>query len=83
MSSRKEQIRRIVARALAEAGDELPLTDTDSLVVSGRISSLDVVAILVALEESFGIEIHADEFDPLRFDSVDSIDELLEAASGN
>ncbi len=83
MSSRKDQIRRIVVRALAEAGDELPLSDTDSLVVSGRISSLDVVAILVALEENFGIEIHADEFDPLRFDSVDSIDELLEAASGN
>jgi len=75
--NRREQIRGIVARALAEAGDERAFADADSLVVSGRLSSLDLVDILAALETAFGFEIDADDFDPIRFDTVDSIDELL------
>ena len=73
----KPEIRAIVARALADAGDELPFSDTDSLVVSGRLASLDVVAILTEIEDKLEVEIHADEFDPMRFDSVDSIAELV------
>ncbi|MEY2931706.1 MAG: hypothetical protein RL033_2455 [Pseudomonadota bacterium] len=76
MTSR-EQVRGIVARALAAAGDQRPFADADSLVVSGRVSSLDLVDILAALETTFGFEIDADDFDPIRFDSVDSIEELL------
>jgi len=67
----------VVAAALADAGDLAPFGDSDSLVVTGRITSIDVVNIVVALEEKFGIEVHADEFDPMRFDSVDAIVELL------
>lgn len=75
--SRREQVRGIVARALAEAGDDRPFADADSLVVSGRLSSLDLVDILAALETTFGFEIDANDFDPIRFDTVDSIEELL------
>lgn len=73
----RDEIRVIVVRALADAGDDTPFSDCDSLVVSGRLSSLDVVNVLVALEESFGIEVHADDFDPMRFDSIDAIVELM------
>jgi acyl carrier protein len=76
-STTKDRIRAIVRGALDEAGDDEPAADGDSLVVSGRLASLDVVAILTALEETFAIEIHADDFDPLRFDTIDSIDELV------
>jgi len=74
----KDEIRRIVAEALAEAGDETPFADQESLLVSGRISSLDVVNILTALEQRFGVEVDADDFDPMQFDSVDSIGVLVD-----
>jgi len=74
---RREQVRSIVARVLADGGDLEPFADGDSLVVSGRISSLDVVNIVTGLEEACGFELDADEFDPSYFDSVDSIVELL------
>jgi acyl carrier protein len=74
----REKIRGIVRGALAEAGDDDPFADSDSLFVSGRLSSLDIVNILVGLEETFGFEMHADEFDPMRFDTVDGIVELVD-----
>lgn len=74
------ELRTIVAAALADAGDEAPFGNGDSLVVSGRLASMDVVHIVVALEQKFGIEIHADDFDPVRFDTIDSIVELLAEA---
>jgi acyl carrier protein len=81
MGAELEKIRAIVAAALREAGDESPFSDDDSLVVTDRLSSLDVVNILLELEQTFGIEIHADEFDVMRFDTVASIRELLEEAA--
>lgn len=75
--TQQERVRGIVAGALAEAGDEDPFDDGDSLVVSGRMSSLDVINVLIALEQTFGFEMHADQFDPMLFDSVDSIVALL------
>lgn len=75
--SRRDEIRRIVARALVEAGDDLPFADDESLVTSGRLSSLDVVSVLTSLEETFDFEISADDFDPLQFDTVESIAGLL------
>jgi acyl carrier protein len=81
MSARLQRIRTIVAAALRDAGDDGPFSDEDSLVVTDRLSSLDVVNILLELELAFGIQIHADEFDVMRFDTVASIDELLEEAA--
>ena len=72
-----DQIRVIVGRALRDAGDEDAFGNSESLVVAGRLSSLDVVNILLELEQSFGVEIHADEFDVMRFDTVESIAEIL------
>lgn len=83
MSASAERVRSIVAGALRDAGDEAAFADNDSLVVSGRLSSLDVVNILLELEQAFGIEVHADEFDVMRFDTVSSIVELLDEASAH
>lgn len=73
-----DKVRSIVSRALAEAGDEETFANSDSLIVSGRLASMDVVNIVTAIEESFGFELGADDFDPILFDTVDSIVELLE-----
>jgi acyl carrier protein len=77
------KVRAIVERALREAGDEAGFSDSDSLVVTDRLSSLDVVSVLVELEQAFDLQIQADEFDVLRFDSVESIVEMLEQARGH
>lgn len=71
------RIRGILADALADAGDDAPFADDDSLVVSGRLASLDVVNVLVAVEAAFGVEVDADDFDPAAFDSVASIADLV------
>jgi acyl carrier protein len=81
MSADVVRIRAIVSHALREAGDDSPFGDDDSLVVTDRLSSLDVVNILLELEQAFGVEIHADEFDVMRFDTVSSICELLEQSA--
>jgi acyl carrier protein len=77
-----ESIRRVIAAVLADAGDEAPFGDAESLVVSGRLASIDVVNIVVALEQEFGLTIQADDFDPMRFDSVETIAELLAEVGG-
>ena len=76
--NRSEEIRRIVAAALAEAGDDEPFTDEESLFVTGRLSSLDIVGILTELEQRFSVEVEADDFDPMQLDSVASIGALLD-----
>lgn len=78
--SKLESVRKIVARTLFETGDEAPFTDDDSLLVSGRMNSLDVVNIVTALEDAFHFQMSADEFDPIRFDTITSIVELLGTA---
>lgn len=76
-----DKVRNIVASALSERGDPQPFEDDESLVVSGRLSSLEVVNLLLALEQTFGFSIEPDEFDLMKFDTVDSIVELLGAAN--
>ncbi|MFN2375661.1 MAG: acyl carrier protein [Candidatus Binatia bacterium] len=76
-SNTTERVRSILAAVLAEAGDDEPFADGDSMVTSGRLTSLDVVAVVSALEEAFGFELGADDFDPVFFDSVDSITALV------
>ena len=70
----REQIRQFLVKLLRKReGDIEPLGDGDSLVVSGRLTSVDVVDTLDFLETTFGFEIDPNDFDQEQFDSVDSI----------
>ena len=69
----RQKVRDIVARALSASGDTAAFRDDEALVTTGRLSSLDVVEILGELEEAFSFEVDVDDFDPSRFESVDSI----------
>ena len=71
--SKREQVRAFLTKLFADQGDAEPLADDESLVVSGRLSSLDVVNTLLFLEETFGFDMDPSEFDPNMFDSVNSI----------
>ncbi len=76
--NQREQVRGFFDRTLQHLGDRDPWGDNTSLVLSGRLSSLDVVGILTFLETTFDFVMDPNQFDQAHFDSVDSIMEMLE-----
>lgn len=77
--STRDEVRSYVTRILsANKDDRAPFSDSDSLVVSGRLTSLDVVDLVVFLEGKFNFAMEPSEFDLSKFDSVDSIVALVE-----
>jgi acyl carrier protein len=79
----KDQIRNYLTRILREHKDDNgTIADDESLVLSGRLSSLDVVDVLTFLEGEFGFEMDPNDFDQARFDTVNSITEMVERSIG-
>ena len=74
-------IRGLVKKLLAVNGDNQPVTDDESLLVSGRLQSIDAVEIVVFLEENFGIDFAEIGFDREKIDSIDAILALTLPAS--
>ncbi len=75
----REEVRQFIRKILRENKDDTaPLTDDQSLVLSGRLSSLDVVDVLTFLEGHFGFAMDPNQFDQGLFDSVDRIVALLQ-----
>jgi acyl carrier protein len=79
--STRQQVREYLCGLLQHNHDDAAaLSDTDSLVMSGRLSSLDVVDTLTFLEERFNFELDPMDFDQKKFDSVESIVAMLREA---
>jgi acyl carrier protein len=77
----REEVRAYVKKMLAENKDDTaPVADGESLILSGRLSSLDVVDVLTFLEGKFDFQMDPNDFDQSKFDSIDSIVGMLEAA---
>jgi acyl carrier protein len=76
--SEREQVRAYVGRVLRERNhDGGAFADGESLLFSGRLSSLDVVGVLSFLEQTFDFKMDPYDFDPGKFDSVNNILALL------
>jgi acyl carrier protein len=76
----REQVRDYVLKILRQNKDDAAtLSDGDSLVSSGRLTSLDVVDLLAFLEERFNFAIDPVDFDQSKFDSVNSVVAMLES----
>jgi acyl carrier protein len=73
----KAGIRAFVANLLLKKGDARPFSDDDSLLMSGRLQSIDAVEIVVYLEEKFGIDFAEVGFDEEKLDSIDAICALI------
>ena len=71
--SDKAEIRKFVRKLLVTNGDTAPLTDQDSLLLSGRLQSIDVVEIVMFLDQNYGIDITQADFEREQIDSVDAI----------
>jgi acyl carrier protein len=76
----REQIREYLLQLLRKREPDVEtLRDGDSLVLSGRLTSVDVVETLEFLETTFGFSIDPNEFDQEQFDSVDTVVAMLES----
>ena len=78
---RKEGIRNFLKTLLARKGDSQPFDDDASLLVSGRLQSVDAVSLAVFLEEKFGVDFADIGFDQEKMDSVNAICSLIEESS--
>ncbi len=74
---RREEIREYLKELLLQKGDNQPFADDASLLLSGRLASVDAVEIVVFLEEKFGVNFSDVGFDQTLIDSVDAIDSLI------
>jgi acyl carrier protein len=77
----KDEIRSFVQELLTRQDDRRPLADSDSLLMSGRLQSIDAVEIVLFLEERFGIDFSELGFDREQLDSIDAIAALIQTAA--
>lgn len=71
------RLRDQVAEVVSDrAGIDVPDAGTD-LLEAGLIDSLALVTLIVALEETFGVQLPLDDFDIERFRSVDAMTSFL------
>lgn len=75
-----DEIRNFVQDLLTRQDDRRPLADSDSLLMSGRLQSVDAVEIVLFLEERFGIDFAELGFDREQLDSIDTMAALIQTA---
>jgi acyl carrier protein len=73
-------VRKLIAEVLAAKGDTAAFGDEDSFVISGRLASIDVLDLVVALEQQLGFDFAAEGFDANNFDSVAAIVRMLDSS---
>ena len=78
---KREKLRRFVGDILIRKGDNEPFADDDSLLLAGRIDSLNVLEIVTFMEKELQFNLSEQAFDPSCFDSIDSMVELIEGST--
>jgi acyl carrier protein len=76
-----DAVRQLVGSLLRQKDDTSPFTDSDSLVLTGRLDSIDILQIVVFLEGHYGIDFAEQGFDQEDFDSIARILTLIELRS--
>ena len=71
-------IREYLQNLLRQKGDLNSFDDSDSLVVSGRLESIDTLNLVVFLEQNYGLDFAERGFDQNELDSLDVIMALIE-----
>ena len=74
----REEIRKYLQDLLLLRGDNQPFADDTSLLLGGRLASVDAIEIVVFLEEKFGVSFSEVGFDQALIDSVEAIDSLIQ-----
>ena len=74
----RQEVRNFVVELLKNKGDTAELCDSDSLLLSGRLQSLDAVNIALFLEQEYVIDFSEIGFDVTQLDSIAQIACLVE-----
>jgi acyl carrier protein len=77
---RKTTIRQYLTELLVRKGDRRTFEDDTSLLLGGRLDSIDTVEIILFLEKEFEIEIARDGFQRTQLDTVNMIDAFVRTA---
>ena len=76
----RDKLRRFVGDILIRKGDNAPFADDDSLLLTGRIDSLNVLEIVTFMEKELQFNLSEQAFDPSCYDSIDRMIELIEGS---
>jgi acyl carrier protein len=79
---RTAEIHEFLRTLLVRKSDTQPFSDDTSLLMSGRLQSVDAVELAVFLEEKFGVDFAEIGFDQERMDTVNAIAGLVEESNG-
>jgi acyl carrier protein len=75
----RTNVRAVIRGLLDKKGDTRAFGDGDSLIISGRLESIDALEIAFFLEERYGVDFAQIGFDQNQLDSVDEIVSLIGA----
>jgi acyl carrier protein len=78
-SDGKLKLRKFLKEALEKHADHGELDDSESLFVSGRLDSFSMMQLVMQLEEAFGLDFSAVDFDVSLIDSLDEIAAFVDA----
>jgi len=77
----RHAVRTFLLNLLQRTGDRDGFVDSDSLVMSGRLDSVDTLDLVMFLEEKYGVDFAQRGFDMNDLDSLDSIMAVIGGAS--
>ena len=75
----QEEIRDFIRRLLQKKGDLESFNNAESLILGGRLESIDAVEIVMFLENRFGLNFAKIGFDQATIDSIELIQKLVQA----
>jgi acyl carrier protein len=73
----KQMIREFVQNLLVQKKDTRPFTDDASMIMAGRLDSIDTVELVLFLETAFGLTFGNSGFRRAQLDTVNTIDQLI------
>ena len=75
-------MREQISEILTEICPGVDFEQETSLIDDGLIDSLDIVAVVTDLMDTFDVQLGVDDLTPENFNSVDAICQLIERAQG-
>ena len=75
-------MREQIIEILTEICPGVAFEQETSLIDDGLIDSLDIVAVVTDLMDTFDVQLGVDDLTPENFNSVDAICQLIERAQG-
>ena len=75
-------MREQIIEMLTEICPGVDFEQETSLIDDGLIDSLDIVAVVTDLMDTFDVQLGVDDLTPENFNSVDAICQLIERAQG-